>query len=156
MHTKPTFLKDFHGDILVRCPRCAACAHLLELRRGEALYNGHRLVCLSCAFERDWVLVRDRSVPFPSGGPSLNGFDLDLWLVTECCGEQLWAFNREHLDFLERHISAKIRPKGWSPKYGLSTSCLECSLPQWMLSRHNRNDVLRGVEKLMNKLDAVK
>ena len=153
MHTKPTFLNDFYGDILVRCPRCGARAHLLELHRADGSHNGHRLVCSACALERDWVLDRDRSVPLPGSGPRLSGFDIDLWLVTECCGEILWAYNREHLEFLAGHVGAKLRPKARDPKCGWSNRCLESRLPQWMLSRRKRDDVLRGIDRLRAELD---
>jgi hypothetical protein len=151
--TKPTFLNSFYGDILVRCPRCTACAHLLELHRTDGSHNGHRLICSGCTLEREWVSDRDRAVPLPSRGPRLRGFDVDLWLVADCCGERLWAYNREHLDFLAGHVSAKLRPRARDPNYGWSNRSLGSCLPQWMLSRHNRDDVLRGIARLRDELE---
>jgi hypothetical protein len=142
MHAKPTFLHRFSGDILVCCPHCKARAHLLAVVHRTR--GGYRLVCSACALERDWVLSRDRVIPCPGKGPRLTGFDVDLWLSVDCCGECLWAYNLEHLDFLAGHIGSKLRLKARDPKYGWSNQDLRGCLPQWMLSRHNRNDVLRG------------
>ncbi len=153
MQTKPTFLNDFYGDILVRCPRCSGRAHLLELDRTDGRHNGHRLVCSACAFEHDSVWVTDDRVSLAANGPRQSGSRIDLWLVTESCGEKLWAYNREHLDFLAGHVGAKIRPRARDPKYGWSSRCLESCLPKWMLSRHNRDDVLRGIERLRDELE---
>ena len=146
--SRKTFLWDFSDKILVRCPHCKACAHLTELRDSEGDYNGSRLVCPCCALDRDWRLDRDGSVPRPGVGPRLSGFDVDLWLVTDCCGEQLWAYNREHLDFLANYVAAKSRPKAVD-SYGWSTRCMEACLPRWMILGKHRSEVLRGIEKLL-------
>ena len=76
------FLSDFHQDILVRCPRCSACAHLLALPRADATHIGHRLICASCAHSAEWNMDTDGVIPLPGSGPRLRGFNVDLWLVT--------------------------------------------------------------------------
>ena len=103
------YVSHFQGNILVRCPRCCACAHLLAIHRADATHCGHRLICESCAYSAEWNLDSDRSIPVPGSGPHLSGFGLDLWLATSCCGETLWAYNREHLQFLQSYVSARIR-----------------------------------------------
>lgn len=155
MKSEAKHLSHFHGDILVRCPRCDACAHLLALQRPDGIHNGHRVVCRSCAYFQEWNLEVDHCIPLPSGGERLAGFGLDLWLVTPCCGATLWAYNREHLQFLQDYIAARLRPHAKHPEYGWSNSSIQSRLPRWMLARANREAVLHGIDKLRHALDQV-
>ena len=148
-------LSDFQGDILVRCPRCHACAHLLALQRPDGMHRGHRFVCRSCAHFHEWDLDSDGCIPLPASGPRLGGFGLDLWLATPCSGETLWAYNREHLQFLEDYISARLRTHSRHPEHGWSNSSIQSRLPRWMLARSNREAVLHGIEKLWQELKQV-
>ena len=152
MKCGPTYLSHFESDILVRCPRCAARAHLIKVTDDAGQRAGYRLVCDKCAGERDWLLLRDRGIPLPSMGPRLVGFELDLWLQAPCCGETLWAFNEPHIDFMERFISAKLREAdgvawGWS-----RNSTLESRLPRWMQIAKNRESVLKSLQSLRDTL----
>jgi hypothetical protein len=153
----PTLLSNFQGDILVRCPRCAACSHLIEVTDEAGRNMGSRLVCPICAVERDWLFPRDRAHPFRYKGPHLPGFDLDLWLQVPCCGQTLWAFNEPHIDFMERFISAKLRERdlrgsrvgGWGC---CRNSSLESRLPRWMQIGKNRETVLKSLGLLRERL----
>ena len=145
MHATPVFLSDFFGDILVRCPRCAACAHLLPILRNERS-EGYRLICSACCNERVWTAGTAWE---PGEGPRLRGYDLDLWLTILCRGETLWAYNREHLDFLEQYISSTLRLR----PDGCNTS-LQSRLPHWILSSKNRDDVVKAIGRLRSNLPA--
>jgi len=116
--------------------------------------TGHRLVCQSCAHTKEWVLMTKQGVPVPRTGPTLWGFDLDLWLQVPCCGETLWAYNAEHLSFLEELIEAKLRERRPDPEWGWRNSSIESRLPQWMLSAKNRSDVLKALNLLKRKIVA--
>jgi hypothetical protein len=144
----PTYLGHFEGDIFVRCPCCGYRAHLLRRDDDLGRHVGYRFVCDSCARAHDWSLERDRSIPLPTAGPHLNGFGLDLWLQTPCCGETLWAFNEPHIEFMERFIAAGLRERdvkawGWS-----RNSSLESRLPRWMQAAKNRESVLKSLKSL--------
>ena len=143
---QPIDLSAFDHDILVVCPRCGGCSHLL------AVTGGRRFICSSCACNYSWDLKRDGSLAMPTGGPHLPGFELDLWLLTSCCGENLWAYNQRHIEFLESFISALLRPHVKHPQYGWSNQSLQSRLPQWMQAKHNRNEVVHGLQKLKSLL----
>ena len=66
-----------------------------------------------------------------------------LELVTEVRGHTLWAWNLEHLAFLERYIGAELRERSRG-----SNSSLQSRLPAWMTSAKNREAVRRGLAKL--------
>jgi hypothetical protein len=144
-----TFLGQFASDILVRCPRCAGCAHLIRLRAPPSgVTAGYRCVCAGCGAVRDWLLPRDRYVPVPGAGPELAGFGLSLWLQAPCCGETLWAYNLAHLAFLERYIGARLRSYRGLPRRFLGNRTLEGRLPRWMLAAKHRQRVLRCLQAL--------
>jgi hypothetical protein len=126
---------DFAAAILVRCPRCDGCATLTA--PGPAPEGGlaRRLVCPACAYARDGLALGDAP----------------LWLRTPCCGEELWAFNADHLAFLERYVAADLRenPAPGAPlPRGIRNATLASRLPAWMKRARNRDDVLRGLARL--------
>lgn len=156
-----TNLGDFTAHVLVACPRCAASAHLHWLtshveKRGdrEVRLAGHRLTCATCGHTADWLREKSWQAPPVVGpGPRLQGFDLDVWLQTPCCGEVLWVYNEPHLRFLEEYVGADLRERwpstneGWQDVGGLGRK-----LPQWMLAAKNREAVLRGLGTLRERL----
>ena len=81
---------------------------------------------------------------------------LELWLQTPCCGETLWAYNKEHLDFLEQYVAATLRertrPNG-TGRYAARNSTLTSRLPGWIKRARNRDDVLRCLSKLHRMLE---
>jgi hypothetical protein len=107
----PTYLWHFEGDIFVRCPHCGHRAHLRRRDDDSGSRLGYRFVCETCGRANDWSFERDNRIFVPAASPHLNGFGLDLWLQTPCCGETLWAFNELHIEFMERFIAAKLRER---------------------------------------------
>jgi hypothetical protein len=107
-----------------------------------------RLTCSHCAYWASWS-------PTPIGsrsswsGPADPFFGVPLWLQTACCGHTLWAFNRTHLNLLERFVAARLRERGIPPD-GLT---LVARLPTWITSAKNRAEVLRAVGRLRASLD---
>lgn len=143
-----TFLGQFAGDILVRCPTCAGCAHLQRLSAPQSCAVGYRFVCGGCAATRDWLLARDRVIPSPAVGPELPGFGLSLWLQVACCGQVLWAYNLAHVAFLEQYIGARVRSQRSVSRTFLGNGTLESRLPRWMLAAKHRARVMRGLQLL--------
>jgi hypothetical protein len=70
-------------------------------------------------------------------------FGLDLWLCTPCRGEVLWAYNVEHVQFLQRYVGATLRTR--EPKQNGS---IASRLPAWITSAKHRDEVLAGLSKL--------
>lgn len=148
MYTQRTYLGNFRGDILVKCPRCTDCAHLTERHDARGYLAGHRLICSNCGLSRTWgAMTRWQPAVHPARHP-----ELDLWLATTCGREVLWAYNQEHLEFLTGFIRAKIRPKARIALFGGNTRSLETCLPRWMINRGSRSRVLQGLEILHDKV----
>ena len=121
------------GMILVKCPICQRCAF--------GSLDPTKIICHKCGFIKT-------SGSFSYGNGTF--FEEDLWLETECCSEKLWAYNKEHLDFLEKYIQATLRER----KPNLTHS-LASRLPIWMKKSSNREKVLKGIQKLKDKLEDI-
>jgi len=85
------------------------------------------------------------------GAPVDWYFHIPLWLQTPCCGEVLWAYNEEHLAFLEAFVMAKQRTSVRG-EHGWSNQSLMNRLPLWMKQAKNRDEILRCLDKLKQKL----
>jgi hypothetical protein len=83
---------------------------------------------------------------FLHGAPVDLHFGLPLWIQTDFRGEVLWAYNWEHLAFIEDAIAAELRPASELRARGLHNK-----LPEWMLRAKNRQDLLRAIRKLRAK-----
>ncbi len=140
---------EFGHEFLVHCPRCDNCARVVPKNLEDIrVFAPRRLICQKCGYTQDWdgksIVVR---------GVCDDYFGLPLWLQTPCCGKILWAYNREHLDFLESYVKAGLRESFPLKIYetGLvmwRNKSLASRLPTWMKRAKNRDEVLRGIERL--------
>ena len=166
-------LEDFAETIYIRCPVCQKCAHIkripsdereivadisrrytswrnweniktvLHFKRG---FSPRKVSCLHCSYTRTWKgNVRG------SSGPHDWYFGLPLWLQTPCCGNILWAFNGEHLSFLESYVTATQRIK-FNAEGQRRNGTMASKLPSWMKSAKNRNEVVKGIMRLKRML----
>ena len=74
-------------------------------------------------------------------------FDVELWLQADFKNEQFWAYNDEHLNYLERYISATLR----GHKERTHFTLLE-KLPKFYHEAKNREALLKIIAKLKSKL----
>lgn len=79
-------------------------------------------------------------------------FGLPLWLQAPCCGELLWAYNADHLSFIEGLVRAKLRERRPSASGAWQNSALSSRLPAWLKSRKHRDEVLACVDRLRRTL----
>jgi uncharacterized membrane-anchored protein YjiN (DUF445 family) len=111
------------------------------MRYGRS-FSRRKLSCLHCSYTSIYNERRQRR-----GGPYDWYFRLPLWLQTPCCGEILWAFNEEHLNFLEQYVTEKQRRK-FHVEGQIRNGTMASRLPNWMKSAKNRDQVLKGIERL--------
>ncbi len=148
-------IDDFTVDVLVRCPRCDATAHVrsapatsvasADARPTRPWNELRRVVCAACSFTRTQPR---RSVAF--GGPFDPYFRLPLRLQAPCLGHVLWVYNAAHLDHLLDFIEASVRER-YVGEPARSTSMVE-RLPEWMVTANHRDDVsstLRSFRRLL-------
>jgi len=104
---------------------------------------------LNCGYSKTWTDNRLAIRPNQEWY-----FELPLWLSLPCCGQVLWAYNVQHLDFLEDFVRAKLRERARDETFGWSNKSLVSRLPKWIQSAKNRDAVLKCIARLRNKLAA--
>jgi hypothetical protein len=163
---------EFGHEFLVHCPRCDNCARVVPKDREDTRnFAPRRLICQKCGYTQDWHITgKPPGIEFNYHRPprDLNSigiggsfdwyFRLPLWLQTPCCGEILWAYNKEHLDFLENYVKAGLRESFPLKVYETErviwrNKSLASRLPTWMKRAKNRDEVLRGIERLRKKIE---
>jgi hypothetical protein len=140
-------------DALVVCPQCRRCATVVF---GSAT-GGARAVCSHCGYSNarpilrkgvyrrwgTWFVVHPE--PRDADDDPVDGaFDLPLWLQVSCCGRTLWAYNSAHLDLIEEYIRADLREP--------EIKDITYKLPGWMVQAKHRDEVLRAVARLRQRL----
>ena len=82
------------------------------------------------------------------GADALYG--LPFYLSAPCAGRTLWVANREHAEYLLGYIGAGLRPPG-PPAFRE----LGHFLPAWMVTRKHRDEVVRGLRRLLRRAEAL-
>jgi hypothetical protein len=141
-----TWIESFQPAILIECPHCSKCV-TLSCKQVSGTFE-YTYACLGCGSSDKHV---DPSSLFSSHFSNEKRHRLNLWLQTSCCGDILWALNEEHLTFLEGYVSAKLRERRPS-EFGWSNHSLFGRLPRWVTSAKNRDEVLRGIRRLKQRL----
>ncbi len=119
-----TYISEFLSEIIIECNSC----------NSSAVLKNERIICEKCGYNK---IITDRST-----------YTYNLWFSIDCCGQNLWAYNRRHLNFLKNHIEATLRERNDLP---FSNKSLGSRLPKWMTSKKNRENVLKSIDKLNNK-----
>lgn len=139
---------EFGDEFLVVCPRCAGKARVFRVEIGseklsERLSAARKLVCFSCVYRDEW-----NGGEIGIGGNFDWYFRLPLWMQISCCGETLWANNEKHLEFIEDYVGARLRER--KPFVNKS---LASRLPNWIKKAKNREEILKAIGKLKEKLN---
>lgn len=156
-----TLIDDFASEFFVCCPKCQQKARVAAAPVEKLLV---RLTCNNCGNLQEWkctqpgMIATLQSAEFYEKGVISIGssvdwcFHLPLWLRTECCGHELWAYNYEHLDWLENYVSAKLRERSKNAESGWRNQSFASRLPKWMKDAKNRNEILNAIKKLQNEV----
>lgn len=136
-------ISEFYKKVLIQCPRCdlkAIATVDYEIRKA-------RLLCENCTYSKD---CSTETTFFGSTGnlilPAHQYFYANLWLLAPFKNDIIWAYNYDHLDYLEAYIGAKLREKQDREHYTL----LE-KLPLFYHDRKNRVALLKMIAKLRSK-----
>ncbi len=153
-------IRHFGRNFLVECPSCFERA--MVINRNEEGAPQVTFSCGHCGHSRAWESKKVLSYSIRSqqpeagllciGGPFDWYFHLPLWLRVSCCGETLWAYNAEHLNYLEEYVGAKLRERMKDQRFGWSNRSLPSRLPVWMKSAKNREEILKCIAKLKSRL----
>ena len=140
-----------NDPILIVCPRCTQMAEVRSALSADS-DDIKAVACTACGFSKQEQIC-SRRYNGDMDNPVDVYFGYELWLKTDCAGHTLWAYNIRHLDFLEGFVAADLRERaydvdGWHARNGTLVS----RLPLWIKSAKNRDEVLKAVARLRNKL----
>jgi hypothetical protein len=157
---RPITVHHFADDVLVRCPRCARCARVFSPDDPGTPWQRQRwrMSCLSCGYHDERTGLDGRKYYSGARGEVRDPlFDIPLWLQAECCGGKLlWAYNLEHLAFLESFVAAKIRERSDAVRSGDfgRRMTMVAKLPAWLKSAKHRDEILRAIARLRTTVGA--
>lgn len=131
---------DFYKEVLIVCPSCSKKATtIVDFEACEA-----KLFCTHCS------CIKKITTKFNKNGSvevaANRYFDAELWLQSSFKNDVFWAYNDNHLDYLERYISATLREH----KDRTGFTILE-KLPKFYHEAKNREGLLKIIAKLKNK-----
>ncbi len=148
---------EFLDNILVVCPNCGNKAIVQSKGVHE---KGTKMSCASCGANKYYAEVpKDIYINERSGlvheiedivlGKNIDPyFHLPLWLQKEMSKGILWAYNYEHLEYMENHIGAELRYRHATQNQFRSLGAI---LPKWMTAQKNRKEVLNTIKMLKQK-----
>lgn len=136
-------LSHFQDHVDVGCPGCGKKATATaDHEKKEARIN-----CLHCGYSK--ITTTAIEVMGMRGHLKVAAnayFDAELWYTAPFKSEEFWAYNREHLDYLEAYISATLREHKDRSHFTL----LE-KLPRFYHEAKNRDTLLKLISKLKIK-----
>jgi len=132
---------------LVVCPKCSKMAKVFPSNEKPKIGYSMRVACTNCGYVKEKT-DNVRRYYWHDEDPTDGYFKYPLWLKNSCCGHPLWVFNRHHLEFLEKFVSAELREREQKDKYGWSNGSLMSRLPKWIKSKKNRKKILECLAKL--------
>lgn len=107
----------------------------------------YKTKCPHCNFQEDWKtkVYRARKEPKHDDGLVKEcWYNLPLWFQKEVNDSIFWAYNQDHIDYLERYIQADLRER--NSKMNV-TSSLVSRLPQFVKAAKNREKLLKILRK---------
>ena len=136
---------SYSNTFLVECPNCQRCA--TSRRHGKnGIATVARFVCTKCGKTQE-----TEKTGWYVGVPRDWFFEYPLWLKIACCGNELWAHNIAHLDYIESYVSAKHRARNPDPNAGTRNSTMASRFPKWMIDSKNRDAILKSIQALRRK-----
>lgn len=156
-HTYRSDLYSFLHKVLVVCPVCKEKATVFgeDFTGKSPVIKKVKVVCTKCGFNKTLEDISKKKDPKQNkgnviilGAPVDPYFHLPLWVQSVFESNILWAYNDDHLQFLEDHVSAKLRERNGFPYQVRSVGA---RLPRWMTSSHNRESILKLIKKLKDK-----
>ncbi len=136
---------SFFDSFLVKCPHCNSLAIVTRSDRSKKdIFAARKFSCKICGAAKDnsnrnIISISENKDPY---------FNYSLWLSAPCSNNILWAYNLEHLNFIEEFVRGKLRETPPDPIYGYSNQSLFSRLPKWIQSRKNRDKILKVIEKM--------
>ncbi len=130
----------FSSSLGIARKRCSQCGRWLDKRISHHTRNPEtNITCPGCKIVNrcsiSWYGSTDAAVD-PIYG-------CELLLKTDFRGNTLWAWNLEHLDFLEDYIGCSLRERIPNRNGSMASR-----LPQWMKEAKNRDALMKSIQQV--------
>ena len=130
-------------------PYCNNCFEKYEfesqvLKEKPEKYNAR---CPHCNFQEEWKPKVKKYILYSKIDDGLvreQTYNFPLWFQEEVNKEIFWAYNQNHIDYLERYIQAGLRERNSKINYN---SSLVSRLPQFVKAAKNRDKLLKILKK---------
>ena len=104
--------------------------------------NKIELKCPTCKQEKRYNM--NYSLTYANNKQATDpNFDLQLWLQIPIDDNILWAYNYDHLDYLKKYVSAKLREE-----HAVTKNSMTQKLPDFIKLAKNRERILKAIERL--------
>ncbi len=104
--------ESFNIELNCHCANCAAPIKI-DIKNVSEKKETIAVKCSNCGKTENYK-PRNISIEWKhqtNGKPSENYLGLPLWLTENFKGNNFWAFNYKHLEYLKQYISAGLREK---------------------------------------------
>ncbi len=130
---------SFYGEVLIICPSCGNQGIASADFQAECA----KMLCTACGLNK---AVPTTVLNYSMFHPAHTFFNAKLWLEHPFKNEIFYAYNYQHLDYLEQYISATLREH----KDRSGFTLLE-KLPKFYHTSKNRSALLKLIETLRRK-----
>ncbi|HEY1193003.1 hypothetical protein [Flavobacterium sp.] len=106
----------------------------------------YKVKCPNCNFQEDVKpqTYAFKEMPEKDGLVRDSWYNLPLWFQKEVSGNVFWAYNLNHIDYLERYIKADLRERN---NDGSGNGTMVSRLPQFVKAAKNREKLLKILKK---------
>ncbi|TYR81660.1 hypothetical protein FZC66_07455 [Priestia megaterium] len=140
------FLAKFLDFILVKCPNCELCARVTKAANSQesSAYASHICTCPHCSYTN--ATVSHDKIEIQSNEAIDPFFRLPLYLTAQCQNHVLWAYNLEHLQYIESYIEVKQKNDCFVPP------TFDLYLPDWITDKRVQEEALTEIQRLKSSV----
>lgn len=144
---------SFSSEVLLRCPRCNSLAVSRTFDpETQDWFAPRRVTCTSCSYSKLW---QGRAVGRARGQDAMDDyFHLPLYLQVQCTQGPLWAYNQDHLRYMQAWLESPLRARRKDPQFGWANGSFLSRLPRWIKSAKSRASVAAALRKLSSIAEA--
>jgi hypothetical protein len=142
---KPINENNWYGPIFISAlnKKCNFCGTTLTFKQKTDKYSDKiDIKCEGCNKVKRYDSSYELTYANNHQATEPN-FGLQLWLQYSVDGNIFWAYNYEHLEYLQKYVSAKHREEGLVSKYSLTQK-----LPNFIKLAKNRERILKIIDRL--------
>lgn len=135
----------WYGPVYIspKFQRCDYCGTTLQyVEKVNKLKDKIQLRCKNCKQERIYDV--SYRLTYSNNKQATDPYlGLQLWLQLPVGSNVFWAYNYEHLEYLRKYVSAKLREERVVTKHSMTQK-----LPDFIKLAKNRGKILKTIERL--------